>query len=247
MSVRLNKFIADCSGISRRKADTLIEEQAVRVNGKPATLGQTINPDEDKVTLRGQLLVPERKRYIVFHKPKNCITTRHDPEGRKTIYDWLPEALKTLDPVGRLDRDSTGLLLMSNDGTFVQRLSHPRYAHNKVYRVKLNQNVTESILHQLEAGIVLEPEGKLAVAHVQEVVDLKTVILVLKTGMNRQIRRSFEALGYSVLGLKRTAFAGITLGKLKPGEYRELKPGELKQLMPTASRKPLSRKPKKRS
>ncbi len=228
--VRLNKWIADCTGVSRRKADTLIEEDHVRVNRKPPVLGQMIDPEKDKVTVEGKPLLPQKKYYIAFYKPPGYITTRSDPEGRKTIYDLLPLKYQDLDPAGRLDRSSSGLLLLSNDGEFIQKLSHPRYAHKKIYRVKVNTPLTPEVLQKLEAGILLQPENKLAQCQVQEIIEMKTVVLALTTGMNRQIRRCFEALGYEVESLKRIAFAGITLHQLRPGQTRQLKPSELKSL-----------------
>ncbi len=231
MDVRLNKYIADCTGISRRNADALIQEGKIRVNGKLPQVGQAVNPEKDKVFLEGKRLLPQRKQYIVFYKPAGYITTRSDPEGRKTIYDILPNKYQDLDPVGRLDRESSGLLMLTNDGMLAQRLSHPRYEHVKIYRVMVDKSLTMEILKQLEEGVLLQPENKLAKAKVKEVRDLKTVILELATGMNRQIRRSFEALGYQVKGLKRIGFAGLTLGSLKPGQARPLKPYELKRFM----------------
>lgn len=228
MSTRLNKFVADCTGMSRRKADACIAAGDIRVNGKPGTVGMAVSPEKDKVTLKGQVLKPQRKVYVAFYKPKGVITTRSDPEGRKTIYDILPAQYQHLDPVGRLDRDSAGLLLLSNDGDFIQQLSHPRYAHKKVYRVKVNKTLTEEALQKLSVGILLQPENTLAVAQVQEIRDAKTVVLVLKTGLNRQIRRSFEVLGYTVSDIKRLSVAHIQLGNLRPGQARQLKPSELK-------------------
>jgi len=243
MSIRLNKHIADCTGISRRNADGLIDAGSVWVNGKRGVLGQTVDPRKDKVTMDGKPLVAQVKLYVAFYKPTGVLTTRHDPDGRKTIYDLIPEKYHHLDPVGRLDRESSGLILLSNDGNFVQKLSHPRYQHGKVYRVKVDKPLTVDILKQLEKGILLQPENALAQAKVQDVPDPKTVMLVLKTGMNRQIRRSFEALDYTVLGLKRTAIAGILLGNLTPGRLRQLKPSELSALLKTIGEVRVKRRP----
>jgi 23S rRNA pseudouridine2605 synthase len=246
MATRLNKYVADCTGHSRRKADELIAAGKVKVNGKPAQVGQTINPVKDKVALEGQLLAEQKKRYILFHKPAGLITTRHDPEGRKTIYDSLPEKYHDLDPVGRLDRDTSGLLILSNDGKFVQELTHPRYEHQKTYRVSVDKTLTPEVLRQLEAGIHLMPEDKLATSNIQEIRDGKTVVIALKTGMNRQIRRCFEAVGYTVTDLKRLAFAGFTLGQLRPGQSREIKPFELRPYLNPRTEKP-ARKPRAKS
>ncbi len=230
MSVRLNKFIADCTGLSRRKADELIAEGKVRVNRKPAEVGQAIHPDKDTVTLDGKRLEQQKKLYVLFYKPPGCITTRSDPEGRRTVYDYLPEKYHHLDPVGRLDRDSSGLLLLTNDGELIMQLTHPRYEHQKVYRVTVNKTLNEHIVNKVQTGVTLEPENKLATQKVLEIIDKHTLVLSLKTGMNRQIRRVFEALGYEVTALKRTAFAGIILQQLRPGESRPLKLGEIRHL-----------------
>ena len=228
-AVRLNKYVADCTGFSRRTADELIRAGEIRVNGKPGVLGQTILPDTDRVQYQGQPLIRQAKQYLIFYKPKGTVTTRHDPEGRKTIYDILPPRYHHLDPAGRLDRETSGIMLLSNDGDFLHELTHPRFNHDKTYRVKVDKPLLIPALDQLEAGIQLMPEDKLAQAVVKEVPDSKTVILVLKTGMNRQIRRSFESLGYDVVSLKRIAFAGLTLGGLRPGQTRELRPAEMRQ------------------
>jgi 23S rRNA pseudouridine2605 synthase len=244
MSVRLNRFIADCTGISRRKADELLAAGQVSVNGKIAVIGQVVIPEKQQVRLQGKLLQLQKKRYLLFHKPTGTITTRSDPEGRKTIYDLLPEKYHDLDPAGRLDRESSGVLLLSNDGDFLQTVTHPKFAHEKVYRVGVRQHLTAEALTQLEKGILLEPESKLAIHQVREIRDGKTVVLTLKTGINRQIRRSFEALSYEVTHLKRTSFAGITLGSLPPGKCRELKPAEVRRIMSPRSRVLSSPRPK---
>ena len=231
MAIRLNKYIADCTGISRRNADALITEQAVLVNQKPALLGQTINPDKDNITLHGKRLLPQKKLYVIFYKPAGYLTSRSDPGGRRTIYDLLPEKYHHLDPVGRLDRDSSGFLMLTNDGFLLQTLTHPRYEHEKQYRVRVNKSLTPQVLEKLQAGVLLEPEHKKAVSQVTSVEDLTTVTLTLKTGMNRQIRRTFMALGYEVTSLKRLAMAGMTLGKLRPRETRLLKPTEVSRLL----------------
>lgn len=228
--VRLNRFIAESTGISRRKADELIRDGKVKVNGKIGLVGQTVLPQKDKITLEGKLLEKAKKCYVAFYKPAGCITTRFDPQNRKTIYDCLPKKYHHLDPAGRLDRESSGLLLMSNDGDFIHQLAHPGFEHKKVYRVKVDKPLTPDVLGKLESGIVLHPENRLAKQKVQEIKDRYTLVLILQTGLNRQIRRSFKALGYEVINLKRTAFAGITLNKLRPGQTRELKPYEIKSL-----------------
>lgn len=230
MNVRLNKYLADCTGISRRKADAWIAEGKVRVNRRPAQVGQTINSQSDHVWLDGKPVLPQRKLYVAFYKPAGYLTTRSDPEGRKTFYDLLPQKYQHLDPAGRLDRESSGLLLLTNDGDLLYRLTHPQFEHAKMYKVTVNKTLTPEVLQKLEAGILLQPEDRLAHARVMEIRDMKSVVLSLTTGMNRQIRRSFEALGYEVVRLKRVSFAGVALGQLRPGKARELKPSELTAL-----------------
>lgn len=236
---RLNRYIAACTGISRRKVDVLIANGDVVVNGKVAQVGQSIVPGKDKISLSGETVVPQRIEVILFHKPKGVLSTRHDPEGRKTIYDLLPKQYYNLDSAGRLDRNSTGLMLLSNDGNLIQRLTHPSFDHKKQYRVKVNKTLTEGALAKLQEGVTLYPENKQARCQVKSVTDTKTVVLVLKTGLNRQIRRMFEALGYEVTDIKRTAFAGLILGDLAPGAWRKLTPREFRQL--TGSDNPQSK------
>jgi len=220
----------------------LIVNGEVIVNGKAAVLGQTIVPGKDKLSVSGELVEPQKIEIILFHKHKRLLTTHHEPEGRKTIYDALPKSYYNLDPAGRLDRNSTGLLLLTNDGAIIQQLTHPSFDHKKQYRVKVNKPLTETILAKLKAGITLYPENKLARCEIKSITDTKTLVLILKTGLNRQIRRMFEALDYEVTDIKRTAFAGLTLGDLAPGAWRKLTPREFRQV--TGKDAPGSRGPR---
>jgi 23S rRNA pseudouridine2605 synthase len=229
--MRLNQFLAQATGLSRRKADEAIAAGHVRVNKRPAQVGQLVDPAKDTITYQGKPISLARPISILFYKPVGCVTTRHDPEGRRTIYDWLPEAYHALKPAGRLDKNSSGVLVLSNHGPLLQRLVHPRYEHDKHYRVTVSKKLTPEVLRAIEAGIPFEPEGKMAEQQVRQVVDETTVVLVLKTGFNRQIRRVFLALGYEVTALKRVMMAGFVLGKLKPGEHRILKPYEVNRFL----------------
>lgn len=233
-TVRLNKLIADSGLCSRRKADERITAGRVSVNGKTITeLGTQVDPGTDRVRVDGKPLpMVEKNLYLVFHKPRGVVTTRSDERGRKTIYDWLPENYHAANPAGRLDRNTSGVLILSSDGDFLHHITHPSFHVPKTYRVEVDRTMAEKDIRQLLAGVELKPEDK--PAHVKSVVQLDptTYELVLITGLNRQIRRSLKQLGYTVKKLKRTAFGNIRLGRLKPGEVRPLTRREKKSLVP---------------
>ncbi len=228
--VRLNKWIADSGLCSRREADRLIEAGRVSVNGeRVVTLGTKVTPGQDDVRVSGKPLPRLQRYYLLFHKPAGLITTRSDEKGRKTIYDALPKKYHVCDPAGRLDRESSGALILSNDGDFINKITHPRYHLPKHYRVKVEPQLTEDVLAKLTAGVELDPEG-LAKADAASAVDVHTVDLTLSTGFNRQIRRMFEALGYEITRLRRTAIGEVQLGDLSPGKTRSLTLEEIKAL-----------------
>jgi 23S rRNA pseudouridine2605 synthase len=229
--IRLNKYMADSGLMSRREADTWIQDGRVSLNGKIVTeLGLKINPQQDKIQVDGKPLHPASKLYYAFHKPKDTLCAKKDPQDRRTIYDWLPPELQGLDPVGRLDRDSTGLLLLSNDGEWVQKLTHPKYNWVKVYQLTVSEPWTESQLDTLGKGILLQPEGKLAQFHTLEITGNTTAKMALITGYNRQIRRMMEAVGQTVTKLKRIQFGPILLKRLEPGGVRPLIRSEHQQI-----------------
>ncbi len=229
---RLNKYIASSGLCSRRKADELIESGAVMVNGKKVLeLGFSVQP-KDKVFVNGKLIHPVKHVYYRFYKPAGYITTAEDEKGRKTIYDLLPEELHNLKPVGRLDRESTGLLILTNDGDLINELTHPSVKVPKLYRVSINGKISQNDIDTMYKGIELEP-GKKAYAQVDvlEINNNQTVLeVLLYQGMNRQIRRMFEYLGFEVLTLKRIQHATLTLEGLKRGEFKPIKPGQIKDL-----------------
>jgi 23S rRNA pseudouridine2605 synthase len=209
--------------MSRREADIWIQEGRVSVNGKLIEeLGLKINPHKDHVLVDGKPLQPAKKLYYAFHKPKDTLCAKTDPQQRRTIYDWLPSELHGLEPVGRLDRDSTGLLLLSNDGDWVQQLTHPKFNWVKVYQLTVCEPWSDSQLDTLGQGILLQPEGKLAQFHSLEITGTHTAKMALITGYNRQIRRMMEAVGQTVLKLKRIQFGPILLKRLEPGGVRPL-------------------------
>lgn len=230
--IRLNKLIADSGLCSRRQADELIAGGHVKVGPLIAIQGMPVaESDIAAVRVNGKPLPVSTKRYLVFHKPTGIITTRKDEKQRETIYDRLPEIYRDLDPVGRLDRESSGLLLLSNDGDFLHRLMHPSHKVEKTYRVTLNKALKKAHAKTLLEGLTLLPEGKLAKVHRLDVTnDPHSYLVVLLTGYNRQIRRSFAQVGYEVTKLKRVGFGPIRLGQLPIGQYRELSPLERRRL-----------------
>jgi 23S rRNA pseudouridine2605 synthase len=227
--IRLNKYIANAGICSRREADELIQSGAVKVNGEIiTTLGFRVSPI-DKIQYGDQTLTREKKQYLLLNKPKDYITTANDPEGRKTVMELVKDACRErLYPVGRLDRATTGLLLMTNDGELAKRLMHPSHEMRKVYHVTLNKNLKAVDLKKISEGLDLE-DGR---AEVDEVAwaaqDNKMEIgIVLHSGKNRIVRRIFEHLGYEVTKLDRTGLAGLTKKNLPRGKYRFLTDKEL--------------------
>lgn len=229
---RLNKYIASSGICSRRKADELIESGAVLVNGKKVSeLGYSVQP-KDKVFVNGKLIHPVKHEYYRFYKPAGYITTMDDEKGRKTIYDLLPESLHSLKPVGRLDKDSTGLLILTNDGDLINDLTHPSIKVPKLYRVSVNGKISQNDIDAMYKGIELEP-GKIAYAQVDVLeIDNNTTIMevLLYQGLNRQIRRMFENRGFEVISLKRIQHATLNLDGLKRGEFKPIKPRQIKEL-----------------
>lgn len=229
---RLNKYIASSGLCSRRKADELIEQGVVAVNGKTVTeLGYLVQP-KDKVFVNKKLIHPVKHEYYRFYKPAGYITTCDDEKGRKTIYDLLPENLHHLKPVGRLDRESTGLIILTNDGDLINDLTHPSVKVPKLYRVAINGKITQNDIDKMYKGIEIEP-NKMAYAQVDvlEIDNTHTVMeILLYQGLNRQIRRMFEYLGFEVVSLKRIQHAIFNLDGLKRGEFKPIKPRQIKDL-----------------
>ena len=230
--MRLNKFIASSGLCSRRKADELIESGSVVVNGKVVKeLGFWVN-EKDKVFINQKLIRPIKHEYYKFYKPAGYITSCDDEKGRKTIYDILPEKLFNLKPVGRLDKDSTGLLILTNDGDLINSLTHPSVKIPKIYIVSVENQMKRSDFQQMADGIEIE-KGKIAYADVNVLeIDSKHTLMqiTLYQGMNRQIRKMLEFLGYEVKTLKRVQHATIKLDGLRRGEFKPIKPQEIKQL-----------------
>jgi 23S rRNA pseudouridine2605 synthase len=224
--VRLHKYIAECGVTSRRKAEELIKNGDVTVNGQIITeMGYKIVPGDDAVKVKGKLLrAATRDVYIALYKPTRVVTTLNDPEGRTTVKDLLVGIRERVFPVGRLDYDSEGLLILTNDGEYAQAVAHPDKKVKKVYQVKVGGKPQAQHIERLKAGVTLA-EGKAKAVHIER---MRTgdnndwFKVVLTEGKNRQIRRMFEKVGFDVLKLKRVAIGRLTLGNLNRGEFKLL-------------------------
>lgn len=232
---RLQKVLAQAGLASRRKAEEMIRSGQVQVNGQVVTeLGTKVDPEQDRIVVNGRPIFLERKVYYLFHKPRGVITSVSDPYGRKVVLDYFTDIKERIYPVGRLDRDTTGLLLLTNDGPLVHQLLHPSYELEKVYLATVKGIPTEEKLRRLAQGVPLT-DGLTAPAKVERLVEDRkknetTIRISIHEGRNRQVRRMFKYIGHPVLKLHRERFAGLTLGDLKPGERRPLTVEEVKRL-----------------
>lgn len=238
--IRLQKYLSMCAVASRRKAEELIAQGKVKVNGKVAQIGDKISPKHDTVTVSGRKIVGSRKHYyIMLHKPRGYITTMDDEMGRKCVAELVRDVGARVYPVGRLDKDSEGLLLMTNDGEFANHMTHPSKHIPKTYRVTVRPDVTEDMLTAFATG--MEIDGRItapADAHIIEKQDNRVVMeIVLYEGRNRQIRKMCESLGLELARLKRTSMGSLKLGMLPPGKWRELKEDEVHKLMVSSGMK----------
>ena len=230
-AIRLNRFIANSGICSRREADDLIQAGVVSVNGQIVTeLGTKVNPT-DEVRFNGEIIRGEKKVYILMNKPRGYVTSLEDPHADKTVMDLLKDACKErVYPVGRLDKNSVGVLLFTNDGELTRQLTHPSYSKKKIYQVTLNKSVTQADMQRLADGIELE-DGMIYADEISYVGDShKEVGIEIHSGRNRIVRRMFEALGYTVQKLDRVYFGGLTKKKLKRGAWRFLTPMEVNRL-----------------
>ena len=219
--MRLNQFIAQATGQSRRAADAIIEAGRVQVDGKAAHFGQVVE-QSNVVTLDGQVLSLSQTHTILLHKPVGYVCSR-DGQGSKTIYHLLPKELHSLKPAGRLDKDSSGLLLLTNDGVLANKLTHPRYAKEKKYEVRLDKPLLKEDRAIIErTGVMLEDgNSRLTLAPLSQ---YNHWIVTMREGRNRQIRRTFAKLGYTVTTLHRTAFGDYALADLPIGTYKNIEP-----------------------
>jgi pseudouridine synthase len=224
--VRLNAYLARAGVASRRKADELIKAGRVTVNGEPGQLN-TFVERRDRVEVDGKRVALEELTYVLLHKPAGVVTTASDPQGRPTVVD-LVDVQKRVVPVGRLDADTTGALLLTNDGPLAHRLAHPRYGVEKVYVADVDGRPSTEALSALAEGVELE-DGMTAPATARCLAPSR-VELTLHEGRNRQVRRMLEAVGHPVRRLHRAVYAGLTLEGLEPGQWRELEPSEVQRL-----------------
>lgn len=229
--MRLNKYIAECGAASRRKADALIKNGEIKVNGKVVKeLGTIIDETNDTVTLDGQKLRPvNRYIYLMLNKPKGCVCTVNDEKGRKTVMDFIDLKDKRLFPVGRLDYDSEGLLLLTNDGDLAYKLTHPSHDIPKTYVAKVEGEVPESALATLRNGIVLDGikthRSKIKLLEFEN--NISRFEVTIYEGRNRQVRRMFETVGKEVIFLKRVSVGDLRLGGLSRGTFRFLTEKEI--------------------
>tara|TARA_B100001248_G_scaffold262389_1_gene258016 strand:- start:18770 stop:19549 length:780 start_codon:yes stop_codon:yes gene_type:complete len=255
MLMRLNKFLADNGVASRRKADELIESGEVFVNGKRVfELGIKVDPNQDKVKVNGKLVHVEKnnKVYILFYKPKEVITSLKDPEGRPCVGDFFADRKERLYPIGRLDWDSEGMLLLTNDGEFANKVSHPRHKVRKKYLVKINGKISNQQMDKLRNGVSIPNGGRVQAKFLKRLRGKSTdkndwLELDITEGKNRQIRKMFAKLEFDVLKLKRIAIGKLELGNMKPGASKVLSDNDIKKIFsdPLKSKKPGRQKSKK--
>ena len=227
--VRLNKFIANSGVCSRREADTLIQAGVVTVNGEVVTeLGTKVNIYKDEIKFNGEKLKGEEKVYLVMNKPKGFVTTASDPHADKMVMDLLKGCRYRVFPVGRLDKNTTGVLMFTNDGEIAERLTHPSYDKKKIYQVSLNKPLAQEDYDSILSGVLLS-DGEVRADELEyiDADDHRKLGIEIHSGKNRIVRRIFESLGYEVKALDRVYFAGLTKKGLKKGEWRQLTEGEV--------------------
>ncbi|MHC1726842.1 MAG: pseudouridine synthase [Syntrophobacteraceae bacterium] len=236
-NLRIQKFLAQAGVASRRAAEELIRQGRIEVNGQRAELGMRVDPLQDRVLVNGKPVAIQNKRVLLaFCKPRDCVTTASDPQRRKTVFDFLPDFGVRIFPVGRLDYDAEGLLLLTNDGELANRLLHPRYGISKIYEVKIKGHPGRKALEILRSGVILE-EGRTSPADVEILRELEAAAwlrITIHQGWNRQLKRMGEAVGHPVLKIRRIAYGPVRLGRLNPGEHRLLSPGETRRIYETA-------------
>lgn len=229
--MKIQKFLAHAQVASRRKSEEYVQDGLVKVNGVKAHIGQVVDPDNDEITYKGtRVHVKIKKHYLLLNKPSGYVSTTSDPHGRRTIIDLIPSPYdkKKLYPVGRLDYESEGLILLTNDGDLAYRLTHPKFQVIKKYKVQVTREPSDQSLNKLSQGIVLD-DGRTSPAKIVEISsdeDTTWLEISIHEGKKRQVRRMFEHIGHPVLRLIRTQIGHFQLGNLPIGKVRELSPGE---------------------
>jgi 23S rRNA pseudouridine2605 synthase len=232
--MRLNAFLARAGVASRRGSDELIKAGRVTVNGEPGQLNTAVGA-HDRVAVDGEEVARQRLRYVLLHKPAGVVTTARDPQGRPTVVELVPAEPRVV-PVGRLDADTTGALLLTNDGQLSHRLAHPRYGVEKTYVAEVEGDPGEEALERLREGVELD-DGRTAPARARRLGPGR-VELVLHEGRKHQVKRMLVAVGHPVTGLHRSAYAGLTLEGVEPGSWREIEPAEVERLREASAREP---------
>ena len=233
--IRIQKIIADSGYCSRRRAEQYIQNGEVKVNGRPVSVGDKADPKNDLITVNGEKIKAGgvTLRYIKLYKPRGYVTTMSDEQGRKTVTDLLDGIEERVYPIGRLDRNSEGLLLLTNDGAFANDIMHPKKHVPKTYRVTVCEKVSEDVVNKLMTGVEIEPGvmTRQCVVNILVEEEERTVLeFIIKEGKNRQIRKMCDAVGLTVKRLRRTSVGGVKLGMLKPGEYADLTKEEMRIL-----------------
>ncbi len=233
--IRIQKFLSECGFTSRRKAEEMILEGRVQRNGRPVQLGDKLDPGRDVLTVDGERVRYDRRKKhttLLLNKPRGVLTTLEDDRGRRTVAELVADLPARVYPVGRLDKNSEGLLILTDDGALANRIMHPRSHLGKTYRVTVRPGITEEQVIALSTGIELD--GRMTLPATVRVLTQEpgraVIEMVLREGRNRQIRRMCEALGLEIARLRRTAIGPIRLGMLRPGEWREMTPAELSAL-----------------
>jgi len=218
--MRINKFVARATGMARRKADSIIASGQITINGKKPEVGQRVN-DNDVVELAGKQLHLPTYKYLLLNKPVGYVCSRQSQRGMKTVYELLPANYRHLKLVGRLDKESSGAILLTDDGDFAHKMMHPSQGKSKIYEVELDKNLQDKHVEDVESGVMLEDgiSAMKVLSHKNNQVKLE-----LKEGRNRQIRRTFVPLGYEVIKLHRTDFGPYSLNEIKTGEFTEIEP-----------------------
>ena len=239
-AIRIQKILSQAGIASRRKAEGLIIQKRVRLNGQLAQIGDHADPKTDRIEVDGKKISdPARIQRVVFalYKPKNCVTTMEDPQGRTTVKEFFPKHVNSLFPVGRLDYDTEGLLFLTNDGAFAHQMLHPQYKIWKTYLVKLKGSISEETLRHIRQGVVIEGKTTLPlqVKVVNRVNDKVWLDVSLREGMNQQIKKMFFSVGHRVLKIKRYQIGFIGLEDLQPKESRQLEPQEITDLLSLAT------------